>query len=200
MWSGTRSNRMLTCSARSAVALARVDEDRRLGALERVDRLLDVADGEQRPRPLDRALAGEELVDQRIDRAPLLGIGVLQLVDEDVGDPGVELVAHPVAELAVLEQADRVLDEIVEVEQRAHALLGLVAIGDRAEHVEQRVGALDQLGAAQLAWQPEQPLGLALRRDRRGPGRAGALPCARGSWGPSAICVRKVSSRLRADG
>ena len=145
------------------VALARVDEDRGLGALERIDRLLDVADRKQGPRPLDRALPGKELIDQRIDGAPLLGIGVLRLIDEDMRDPRIELVAHPVAKLRVLEEADRMLDEIVEVEQRPHALLVLVAIGDRAEHVEQRVGAFDQLGAAELRVEPEQPFGLTLR-------------------------------------
>ena len=79
-----------------------------------------------------------------------------------MGDRGIELVAHPVAELAVLEQRDGVFDEIVEVEQRAGALLALVALRNGADDIEQRVGALDQLGAAQLANEAIEPLRLAL--------------------------------------
>ena len=42
-----------------------------------------------------RPLAGEELLGQRLDDRPLLGVGVLRLVDQDVVDAAVELVEHP---------------------------------------------------------------------------------------------------------
>jgi len=45
------------------------------------------------------AHAGEEIAGQRIDDPPLRGIGVLRLVDEDMIETAIELVADPVGEL-----------------------------------------------------------------------------------------------------
>src|SRR5207247_546690 len=71
--------------------LAHAPELARIGALEAVDRLLAVADGENAaPARLARAAAGEELLDQRRHDLPLLGVGVLRLVDEDVIEAAVE--------------------------------------------------------------------------------------------------------------
>ena len=75
-----------------------------IGALEAEDRLLDVADGEDGAHVLARALAGEELLGERRHHPPLLGIGVLRLVDQDVVDAAVELVQHPGRDPRPLEQ------------------------------------------------------------------------------------------------
>jgi hypothetical protein len=81
-----------------------LDEHLRVGPLEREDRLLLVAHREQRARPVGGAVAEEEVVDQRPHHLPLQRVGVLPLVDEDMAEPGVELVAHPVALLLVAQQ------------------------------------------------------------------------------------------------
>ena len=77
-----------------------------IGALEAEDRLLLVADREQRARthPLARALAGKELLRQLVDDAPLLRAGVLRFVDQDVVEPAVELVEHPGRGMALFQQ------------------------------------------------------------------------------------------------
>jgi hypothetical protein len=68
----------------------------RPGALERVDRLLLVADREDRAVTAARRVAGEEFVRQAgFDDRPLFRAGVLRLVDEDMVDALVELVVHP---------------------------------------------------------------------------------------------------------
>ncbi len=54
-----------------------------------------IADREDRPEGRPGAFAGEEILRQRLDDAPLDGAGVLRLVDEDVVDALVELVVDP---------------------------------------------------------------------------------------------------------
>ena len=103
--SGTRRQ---GSSARPACArerLADVGEHVRRRALEAVDRLLLVADREQRARHLARAGAGEELLRQRADHLPLHRAGILRLVDQDVVEAAVELVEHPLDRRRGAEQA-----------------------------------------------------------------------------------------------
>src|ERR1700732_1079091 len=65
-------------------------------ALERKDRLLLVADGEDGAgNAVARALAGGEFGDDMGDDVPLPGARVLRLVDQDMVDAAVELVMHP---------------------------------------------------------------------------------------------------------
>ena len=95
----------------------------RIGALEAEDRLLEIADGEDRAQHASpRALAGEELARERGDDPPLRDIGILRLVDEDVVGALVELVAHPFAHARRLEQAHRQPDQIVEIDRPRRAL------------------------------------------------------------------------------
>src|SRR5690348_5114522 len=86
--------------ARSALEmLPRRPESLRVGALEAVDRLLEVADHEERPAPLlGLARAAEIFLDQLLDDFPLRRISVLRLVDQDMVDLPTELVADPVAD------------------------------------------------------------------------------------------------------
>ena len=70
-------------------------EFRSIGALERIDRLLAVADREHRARAVARARAGEELLGQRMGDAPLLRGGVLHLVQQQMVQAAVQLVQHP---------------------------------------------------------------------------------------------------------
>ena len=99
-------------------------EARRVGTLEGVDRLFRVADRKDRAGHMARAGACEELLRQRAHHTPLVGTGVLRLVDEDVVEAGVKLVEHPCGIMAEFEQADGARDEIGIIE---HAALGLGA-------------------------------------------------------------------------
>ncbi len=87
--------------------------------LEREDRLLVVADREDRaPQRAARARASGELGDEALDDVPLLRAGVLRLVDQQMVDAEVELVVHP-GRFDAVEHVAGVGDQIVVVEQAA---------------------------------------------------------------------------------
>ncbi len=104
-------------------------EASRIGALEGIDRLLLVADGEDGPLAVPRAGAGEELRGQGPDDVPLLRRSVLGLVDQHMIDAAVELVEHPGRVRPLLQQVARAADQVGEVEP-ARLLLGGVVERD----------------------------------------------------------------------
>ena len=63
---------------------------------------------------------------QRPDDAPLLGAGVLRLVDEDVIDAAVELVQDPGRAAALFQQIRGALDQVIVIEAGARRLVALV--------------------------------------------------------------------------
>ena len=100
---------------------------RRLGALERVDRLLLVTDGENGAGDaVARPETREELGRQRLDDGPLLRARVLRLVDQDVVDAAIELVVHPGAGVLARKQSAGADNKVVEIEKAAHTLQALV--------------------------------------------------------------------------
>ena len=82
-------------------------ERRRIGALEAVDRLLGVADGEHGAHLLARAETGEEFLGQGGDDLPLLRVGVLGLIDQDVVEAAIELEKHPWRLVGLAQQIPR---------------------------------------------------------------------------------------------
>ena len=105
---------------------AHLAEPRRVSALEREDRLLLVADGEQRAELLACPGAGEELGGKRLDDAPLRRVGVLRLVNQDVVDAAVDLVQHPGGGVGARQQRLGLYDQIVIVERGFGQLASLV--------------------------------------------------------------------------
>src|SRR5581483_3050482 len=101
---------------------AHLGEAGRNRALEGEDRLLLVADREQRPRRLARSPAGEEFLDQGLHHLPLARAGVLRLVDENVVDAAVELVMHPGGGVRARQKVRRLDDQVLEVERAAQPL------------------------------------------------------------------------------
>lgn len=63
----------------------------RIGALKAVNRLLWVADRKDGSDALAGAGAGEEFLGQQADDFPLLWVGILRLVDQDVIEPAIKL-------------------------------------------------------------------------------------------------------------
>ena len=116
----------------------------RIGALEAEDRLLGVADGEDGAAAADRAFAHEELLGEAADHFPLVGIGVLRLVDQHVIDAAVELEQYPRGAFRCLQQAARRHDQIVVVEHGAAALGARVAVGDVEAQPQQGQGQFDE--------------------------------------------------------
>ncbi len=114
----------------------------RIGALEAEDRLLLVADREQRARThaLARAGAGEEFLGQLGDDAPLLRACVLRFVDQDMVEPAVQLVEHPLRGIAFLQQPDGRKNKIVVVEHGALALHALIFAEHGKGHRHHRLG------------------------------------------------------------
>ncbi len=151
---------MARLARQMAEALLRGAEGLPVRALEAEDRLLLVADREERARRVAaRALAGEELAREALDDAPLLGAGVLGLVDEDVVDAPVEAEAHP-GGLLLLEQRLAAEDEVVVVEHVARALAGLVVRDEPCAEADHRRRALEQGERAQAAGDGEAAHGL----------------------------------------
>ncbi len=158
-----------------------------LGPLKRIDRLLGVAHRKDRLGPLRCPRSGKIIVDQRIDHRPLLGIGVLALIDKDMVDPRIELVAHPFAHAPVAQQRRRARHQIVEIHKRAGPLLRLVAFQDCRENPCERravFGDGQGLGFFKQPFEPfrlgRQPLGQFGHGRDNGFGREPALgrrPC-----------------------
>ena len=114
----------------------------RRGALEREDRLLLVADGEQGAgEQTARAGAGGELRHQLAHDPPLLLARVLRLVDQDVVEAEIELVMHPTG-IDPVEHRAGLVDQVVVVEEAAAVLLGAVAGDHLARERDQRGGAV----------------------------------------------------------
>ena len=134
----------------------------RIGSLEAEDGLFDVADGEHGAVDLPGALSGEELGGQRADDLPLLGTGVLGLVDQHVVDAAVELVQHPRRVAFLLQQPHGMEDQVVVVEQRAGALEPLIGLQQgMTDHQERGCGAGGRRRPA-LHDRREQPFALVL--------------------------------------
>ena len=90
----------------------------RIGALKAENRLFIVADRKDGADAIGLgAIARKEFARQRRDDGPLLGIGVLRLVDKDMIGRLIELEADPVGHARLAEQFDRLADEIVEIDR-----------------------------------------------------------------------------------
>ncbi len=111
-------------------------EGARRCVLEREDRLLLVAHGEDRSLRGSRARAGEKFSGQSPDDLPLFRAGILSLVDQNVIDALVELVMHPGCPI-LAEKRESLVDQVVIVEEPAPILCRLIArdhgIGDGDE-------------------------------------------------------------------
>src|SRR5438874_511617 len=105
-------------------------------ALKREDRLFFVADREDRWPYGSRARARKELSHQPANDLPLLGTRVLRLIDQHMVDALIELVVHP-SRAIVAKQSERLVDQVVVVEQTTAILCRLIAedhgIGDGEE-------------------------------------------------------------------
>ena len=88
-----------------------------------------------------RAPPRHEFGDDGLDDVPLLRAGVLRLVDQHVVDAEIELVENPGGGRAP-EQLDRLVDQVVIVEQRAALFLVFVAADDVGGDGDQRAGAV----------------------------------------------------------
>ena len=120
---------------------AHLVEGARRRALEREDRLLLVADREHRAPHVRPRAAGGEFRDDGAHDAPLLRAGVLRLVDQHVVDAEIELVEHPGGRRAA-EQLNRLVDQVVVIEQRAALFFAPVARDHVGRDGDERAGAL----------------------------------------------------------
>ena len=111
-------------------------------ALKREDRLLLVADGEDCARHAAAGSgAGREILGDVRDDLPLPRARVLRLVDQDMIDTLIELVVNP-SRGGAPQHVERLVDQVVIVEQAALLLLAAIVRGDRGGDMEQRAAAL----------------------------------------------------------
>ncbi len=87
------------------------------------------------------ALAGEELLGERGDDLPLLGVGVLRLVDQDVVEPAIELEQHPGRDAGPPQQVERLQHEIVVIEQPLQPLAPVIGVQQRVAEPDQRAAS-----------------------------------------------------------
>ena len=149
-----------------------LDKGARVGALKAVDRLLRIADGENRANAILGAAAGEELGGKRGDDLPLLGIGVLRLVDQDMVEPAVELEQNPRRDPRPAQQFKRLQHEIVVIEQPKKPLAPLIGLQHRVADPRQRRRRLDEAMTGAVGNKTQHPRRLFLQHSRR---VAGAL-------------------------
>ncbi len=102
--------------------VAHGDERCRIGALKAEDRLLGIADGEDRADRVARTPAGEKLLGQGRHDLPLVRVGILRLVDQDMIDAAIELEQHPGGDARLRQQVARREDQVVVIEETAPAL------------------------------------------------------------------------------
>jgi hypothetical protein len=129
-------------------------------SLEAVDRLLGIPHRKERAHALaPSARARGEILRDLAQDLPLLGVGVLRLVDQHMVDAAIELVEHP-GRVAAGEQRQRLVDEVLEVEgAKTHLRLLDTGVDFRRER-EERARALG--GARGLALVDETPQALLL--------------------------------------
>ena len=142
---------------------AHLIEHMRRCALKRVDRLFLVADGEEGANPVTLALARREILGDLPQDLPLLGRGVLRLVDENVVDSRVELIENP-GRIGAGEQNERALDEIIEIKQTAHRFRSRVIGENCLRERDERKGALDRLRSLVLFDEIAQAMALLIER------------------------------------
>ncbi len=112
------------------------------GTLKRKDRLLLVADRKNRAGDaVAGARARGELGNDVCDDIPLPGAGVLRLVDQHMIDAAIELVMHP-ARGHPIQHLQRLVDQIVIIEQAALLLLAPVICCRRGRDMQQRLGPI----------------------------------------------------------
>ena len=134
-----------------------------VGTLERIDRLLAIADHKHRARFWSMAaFAGKEFIRQCTDDFPLWRAGVLRLVNQQVLDAAVELVENPGGVGALLQQLAGLDDEIVEVITSLAALHHFVLRDDGRPEPECRQGCGYAIEITEAAQGFEQALLLRL--------------------------------------
>src|SRR6266851_9865208 len=140
----------------------------RVGTLKTVDGLLGVADCEDRPPALARAATAEEFLGERRDDSPLLRIGVLRLIDEDMVEAAVELEENPRRDAGPVQEIAALEDEVVVVEFGVKRLVALVLLEERVREPDQRGARVQEGAGAARSQDRADPLGL--RSQGRGGG------------------------------
>ena len=106
------------------------------------------------------AFAGEKLLGQALDDRPLLRVGILRLVNEDVVHTSVDLEQHPRRGAGAREERLRLENEVVIVEH------GLALFGARIlclDGVGEQEHRRTRLGASKLRALGREPVEAALR-------------------------------------
>ncbi len=111
-----RQKRKVAAVMRPPEVPAHVSERGRDRTLEREDRLLFVADREDRaPKHAARADAGGEFGNQAFDDVPLGGRGVLRLINQQMIDAKIKLVVHP-GGIDPIQQCTGLVDQVIVIE------------------------------------------------------------------------------------
>ena len=132
-------NRQKAAGVLGTKGVARLHVGADIGAPEAIDRLLGVADQEERARPNPElgpvVVAIHSLAAQPPEDLGLLRVSILKLVDEDMCET---LPKRPAHVIMVAQQVARGKNQIIEIELGAGAFVVAIALQDRTRFVDQR--------------------------------------------------------------
>ena len=130
----------------------------RLGALERIDRLFDIAHREHAAHHRARALPGGKIGRELFENLPLTRRRVLRLIDQNMIDAGIKFVQNP-GGVGARQKRQRARDNVVEIEEAGALFQPLVMAKIIFEHRGQRQTALENAERAQLVGQGDNAAG-----------------------------------------
>ena len=108
-----------------------------IGALEGIDGLFLIADGEDAALFIPRTKTGEKFRRKRVHDIPLVRVGILRLIQQDMVKPIIQLKQNPSA-ARIIEQFARARDQIIIIEQAGIFLRRLIAAQHRRTNGEKR--------------------------------------------------------------
>ncbi len=134
---------------------------------------------------------GEEFARQMFENPPLRRARILRFVNENMIDAGIELVEHP-ARIGALEERERAIDEIVEIQFSALRFRSFVTGEDRCGECRQRDRLFETCGGLCAARAGGPVFPALVKVHRRDPGACRAGVFVTSVFRGSPFCVKKI--------
>ena len=110
----------------------------RIRSLKRINRLLAVAHHKHGAVFVLGAAAVKKFVGNRADDSPLVGRGILRLVNQNIVNTAVELIQHPVRHLRIFKQAPRIDNQILVIGLGMQAFVFLIPLQQLVGQIQHR--------------------------------------------------------------
>ncbi|EKD59662.1 MAG: hypothetical protein ACD_54C01211G0002 [uncultured bacterium] len=114
-------------------------------ALKRIDRLFFIPNDKQGAPARPCAFTCGKFGRKQFDHAPLVGAGILRLIDKDMVDAAIQPEQHPGGNVGIGQQQLGAGDQIVEIKETARGLGGLINRQEAGGKAVQQGGFLRRL-------------------------------------------------------